>query len=284
MNIPISARALTLSALLLCCVGAGAQTSGADSNSRQEAPISPDRPGFTNGSDTVAPGRVILESGFAQTRDRNQNGGAVTDDFPEALLRFGATPNLELQLGVPNYNVQHGGPRGFGDAFLGAKYKFYQRGQTIASIAPGVSVPFGRRDFRSSNVLPSVLFGVDTALGKRAGFSANLTLSETQQSGGAGANSGGSGSSSGGGMMSATRNEFTVAPAASIGYNLTPKLGAFVDGYAIVPRHGPSTSVVDGGLTYLLNNNVQLDLEYGHGLGGGASPNHFYGGGLAVRF
>ena len=290
MNTRIFARALMLSALLWCACHAHAQTNaGADSNSgaapnQTEAPISPDRPGFTNGSDTVAPGRVVLESGFAQTRERNANGGGVTDDFPEALLRFGTTRNLELQLGAPNYNSQHGGLRGFGDLFVGAKYKFYERGQTIASVAPGLSVPFGRREFRSSNLLPSVLFGVDIALGRRAGFSANLTLSETQQSGGAGANSGGSGSSANQSMAGRARNVFTVAPAASAGYSLTPKLGVFVDAYAVVPRRGGSTAVADGGFTYLLNNNVQLDVEYGHGLGGANSPNYFYGGGIAVRF
>ena len=277
-NCVVAAGALTF------CASAPAQT-GATS-ARENAPISPDRPGFTNGSDTVALGRVILESGFAQTRDRAADGGATTDDFPEALLRFGTTPNLELQLGLPNYNVVHGDVRGFGDAFVGAKYKVYQRGETVASIAPGLSVPFGRRAFRSSNALPSLLLGVDTALGKRAGFSANLTLSETQQSSGAGSSSGGSGGSgsSSGQSQSIARDEFTVAPAASVSYSLTPKLGVYLDAYAIVPRHGGSTSVVDGGFTYLLSNDLQLDLEYGHGLGGAASPAHFYGGGVAVRF
>lgn len=272
-----------IGSLVLFSAGALAQDASAQdaSSSSTDSPLAPDRPGFTNGSSTVAPGRVILESGFAQTRDRAANGGDTTDDFPETLLRFGTTPNLELQLGLPNYNVVHGGARGFGDAFVGAKLKVYERGGTVASIAPSLSVPFGRRDFRSSHILPSVLFGVDTTLGKRAGFSANLTLSETEQSGGAG---GGSGGSSGDQSQSVTRDEFAVAPSASASYSLTPKLGVYLDAYAIVTRRGGSTSVVDGGFTYLLNNDLQLDVEYGHGLGGAASPNRFYGGGVAVRF
>ncbi len=261
----VSSAALLVATTLFCACGALAQTNTDDAAAE---PIVPDRPGFTNSSATVAPGRVILESGFTQTRDRARNGGGVTDDFPEAVLRFGVTPNLELQLSAPNYNVVHGGPRGFGNAFVGAKIKVYERGQTLASVAPGLTVPLGRRDFRSSNVLPSLTLGVDTALGKRAGFSANLIFSETQQDNGNGS----------------TGNQFTIAPAASISYNLTAKLGVFLDGYAIVPRRGPSNSAIDGGFTYLLSNNVQLDLEYGRGLGGGASPRDFYGGGIAVRF
>ena len=268
-------KSILFPALLLCSCGALAQADDADDA------FAPDRPGFANGSATVAPGRVIIESGFAQTRDRARDGGAITDDFPEALLRFGVTPNLELQLGAPNYNAMHGGPRGFGDAFVGAKIKVYQRGQTLASVAPGLTVPFGRRDFRSSNVLPSLVLGVDGALGKRADFSANLILSETQQANDASGGGGGTGS---GGGSDSTGNQFTVAPAASVSYDLTAKLGVFLDGYAIVPRRGPSESAIDGGFTYLLNNNVQLDLEYGHGLGGGASPRDFYGGGIAVQF
>ena len=266
-------------ALLWACAGAWAQT---------PAPLTPDRPGFTNSSQTVAPGRVVVESGLAQTRDRAANdraanGGTVTDDYPETLLRFGTARDLELQLGLPNYNAIHGGSRGFGDAYLGAKIKLYQRGQTLASVAPGLSVPFGRRDFRSSNPLPSLLFGVDTALGKRASFSVNLTLSQTQQGGDAGSSGGGSGNSAGQ-SQSARHNQFTLAPAASVSYSLTPKLGLYLDGYAIVPRRGGATAVVDGGFTYLLSNNLQLDLEAGHGLGGAASPNRFYGGGVAFRF
>ena len=254
---------LFLATTLLCAGSAFAQT-----NEVADEPIAPDRPGFTNGSETVAPHRVIIESGFTQTRDRARDGGGVADDFPEALLRFGVKSNLELQLGLPNYNAIHGGARGFGDAFMGAKVKVYERGQTLASVAPGLTIPFGRRDFRSSHVLPSLLLGVDTALGKRAGVSGNLILGETQQDGG----------------NNSTNNQFTITPAASISYDLTPKLGVFLDAYAIVPRRGPSNSAIDGGLTYLLSNNVQLDVEYGHGLGGGASPRDFYGGGIAVRF
>ena len=260
----ISSLALLLTASLFLSCAARAQTK----NAADDEPIAPDRPGFTNGSATVAPGRVIIEGGFTQTRDRARNGGDVADDFPEALLRFGVKSNLELQLGLPNYNAIHGAERGFGDAIIGAKIKVYERGQTVASVAPSLSVPFGRRAFRSSNVLPSLLFGVDTALGKRAGVSGNLILSETQQDN----------------VNGSTNNQLTVAPAASVDYALTPKLGVFLDGYSIVPRRGPSNSAIDGGLTYLLNNNLQLDAEYGHGLGGGAAPRDFYGGGVAVRF
>ena len=259
-------RLAIASASLLCACGALAQTNDAAT----DEPSAPDRPGFTNSSATVAPARVILESGLTQTRDRARNGGDVTDDFPEALLRFGVSPNLELQLGVPNYNSVHGAERGFGDAFVGAKLKVYERGQTLASVAPGLNVPFGRREFRSSHVLPSILFGVDTPLSKRMGFSANLILSETEQPDNANS-----------GSMS---HQFTVTPAASVSYDLSPKLGVFLDGYAIVPRSGPSNSAIDGGLTYRLSSNLQLDMEYGHGLGGGASPKDFYGGGIAVRF
>ena len=259
----VFSSALLLASCFCCARGALAQSNNAD-----DEPIAPDRPGYTNGSETVAPGRVVLETGFAQTRDRARDGGDITDDFPEALLRFGVKSNLELQLGLPNYNAIHGGPRGFGDAFVGAKIKVYERGQTRASVAPGLNVPFGRRDFRSSHVLPSLLFGVDSALGKRAGVSGNLILSETQQDSG----------------NSSTNNQFTVTPAASVDYALTPKLGAFLDGYAIVPRRGAANSALDGGLTYLLTNDIQIDIEYGHGLGGGASPRDFYGGGIAMRF
>ena len=54
-----------------------------------------------------------------------------------------------------------------------------------------------------------------------------------------------------------------VAPSASVTYTLTPRLSSYGDVYDDVPKQGPSTPIADGGFTFLLSNNVQLDAEVG---------------------
>ena len=49
-------------------------------------------------------------------------------------------------------------------------------------------------------------------------------------------------------------------------YTLTPKLSAYFDSYATVPRQGPPVSQADGGFAYLVTPNLQLDAEVYVGL------------------
>ena len=75
--------------------------------------------------------------------------------------------------------------------------------------------------------------------------------------------------------------DYTVTSAVS--YQLTNPLVAYLDIYDDLPNEGAPTAIGDGGLTYRLTPNLQLDLEMGRGLGG-AAPVQFYGDGVALRF
>lgn len=256
-----------LSAAALLNATAHAQGAASDAS---EAAFEPDRPGFTNGSGITPVGRVVVESGIARTRDQSSQGGTVTIDGPEALIRIGAGKNLEYQIGLPNYNKERHGERGFGDAYLGLKIKVYESGDgnTRASIAPGFTLPVGERAFSTRHVDPVVTLGADHQAGHTT-FAANLVFSDADDNGG--------GSAGGGG-----RN-FTVTPAASISYSVTDKLSVYGDAFADLPSHGTSQTTCDGGFTYLLKPDVQLDIEAGRGLAGEA-PANFVGAGVSFRF
>lgn len=224
-------------------------------------PINADRPGFTNGSDTVDPGQIVVETGATQTRNQD---GSVTDDYPEAEIRLGVGPDLEAEVFLPNDFKTHGGSKGFGDAVIGGKWRFYKskNGAVRLSAAPYLSIPT-RGAFGTGRVDPSLILGAETSSGSRWDVQGNLDLSDPTQSDGS--------------------RLFTVTPAAAVAYTLTPALTVFGDAYDIVPRRGPSAPTTDGGLMFLLTNDIQLDAEVGAGLGGGAAT-RFFGGGVSFRF
>lgn len=261
-RLPLAAiTALSLAVPAVAQEGAGNAPAGAAAP-QGPGPIVPNRPGFTNGSATVAPGDALAENGIALSRATAAQGGQDTLDFPETNLRVGLTPTLEALVVVPDYFQVHGGDKGFGDGAVGVKYKFYQSGSgnTKASVAPSLSLPT-HTTFSSGHVDPTLLLGIQTASGARWSLASNLVLSNPTQSG---------------------RRIFTSAVSGSVSYTLTPALSAYVDAYDIVPREGPPASAADGGFTYLVNKNLQLDAEMYVGLGG-LAPVRVFAGGISVR-
>lgn len=72
-----------------------------ESASRFEGHIETDRDSFTPSARTANPGRLILESSYSFTDNRQAADG---HSFPELLMRFGASERIELRLGW-NYEV-----------------------------------------------------------------------------------------------------------------------------------------------------------------------------------
>jgi len=235
--------------------------------SQGPGPIAPNRPGFTNGSATIAPGDALAENGVALSQMPASAGGVATLDYPETALRIGVTPALEADVSLPDYFHVRGGDHGLGDGAIGVKYRFYQSkdGNTKASAAPSLSLPT-HTAFSSGKLDPTLLLGVQTASGSRWSLSSNLVLSNpTLNTPDQGA-----------------RRVFTTTVSGSAAYTLTPKLSAYVDAYDIVPRQGAPVPVADSGFAYLVNKNLQLDAEVFVGLGG-AAPVRTVAAGISFR-
>lgn len=73
----------------------------APEESRVEEPIETDRDSFTPATTTVGKDRLVIESAYSFLENR---GTFETHSFPELLVRYGLTENLELRLGW-NYEV-----------------------------------------------------------------------------------------------------------------------------------------------------------------------------------
>jgi hypothetical protein len=68
----------------------------------------------------------------------------------------------------------------------------------------------------------------------------------------------------------------------ALGISITQKLGAFAEGFGFLPEKGRASHLLDGGITYLVLPNLQLDVSGGIGLTE-ESPDYFLNCGLCLR-
>ena len=247
----------------------GADSKAADSKGGGDG-LTPDRPGFTNGSDTVTPGHVQIEAGVTRTKGASPfakmsaGGDGLTTDAPQALVRTGLNDKMELRLTLPDYAWPSGSASGFSDGTVGLRYKFYQSkdGNTKLAFTPSLSLPVRSAVTSSGHVDPVLSLNGQTTSGARWSLSSNLILSYPTQNGG-------------------RVTDYTAT--GQVTYALSAQTSVFGDYYYDAPVGAPPSPIADGGFTYRVAKNVQLDIETGRGLGG-AAPVQFYGGGVALRF
>ncbi len=224
--------------------------------------LAPDRPGFTNGSDTVAPGHLQIEIGVTRTQNQAATGGGQATDAPETLLRTGIDSKTELRLTLPNSLWPSGGNSGFTDGAIGLRRKIYQSSTLKIALTPTLTVPLKTAVTSSGHFDPSLDLSGQLSSGARWSVQSNLILSYPTQSG---------------------RRLADYTGTAETSYALSGSLSAFLDYFYDAPVGSAPSPIADGGLAYALTKNMQIDLETGRGLGGSV-PTQFYGGGLVVVF
>jgi hypothetical protein len=242
----------------------------------EESPLESDRPNFTESSATVGLGRFQIEGGYAYTRSERGPDATDTHDLPELLLRCGVAERLELRLAwnrgmVFDHRTDRASGRvenesGGTDLELGFKYALSrQRGwRPRSALLAACTAPAGSYAFSSRQV--------DARVDLLYGWECTEKLS----------------------LNCSTGNTWTGEPAdrigsfaqsASVDYELTERLRSFNEWYVLLrynsdderPRH-----YYDGGLTYLVTPNLQLDWRAGCGLSP-ASDRFFTGFGLTIR-
>ncbi len=264
----------TAAALLpLTFLGLAVRPCFAQNDKPSDEPIEPDRPGFANGASVVPQGRLLLEGGYRYTRqgdEREHNAG------DELTLRVSTGPRMELRVVFPSYlwtrtenqNRQHG----FDDATIGAKFQFLKgdQGENGGKPRPGIALiaqttlPTGSRDYREDALQPEATLCVDYQPTPRLGLEANLDYAYLSDQG---------------------ERFHRFAGALSVQYELTERAQTFLEYYGLSPRgkNAGNASYVDGGFTYRVNDDLQLDASAGVGLNG-EKNDFFLSVGAARRF
>lgn len=247
--------------------------------SPDEEPITTDRPDFTEASSVVGAGVFQMESGYTYIYDDSDQDDSLThtNSAPEMLWRVGITDTVELRIA---WNYQWEQSRNAGvtdhidgasDLYLGAKIALRDQEEWLpesAIIIQG-TVPTGAAAFTNTEV--------------SAGF--NLLCSwdlndEWSLAGSTGMNTAFD-------ELLIDSDGYVVGhQSLSLGHSITDKVGSYLEYFGLYTFGRNSNypaNYIDGGFTYLVTNDVQLDCRLGVGLNDQADD-LFSGAGLSFRF
>jgi hypothetical protein len=215
-----------------------------------------DRPDATEGT-ALVPVRVLqLEAGATTTNAKYAPPKAATiNSFGEGLLRFGASRWLELRLETPTYNtVRYLGTSfsGVSDMAVGVKVPIFRRVEATTRALPAISVllgtslPTGARQFKAETYEPGGIVAASWELADRAGFAANYGIARRTAAG----------------------EKFWVYTASgALGVALSDRIGSFVEVFGFKDAEiGSWRNNADGGLTFSVTPDLQLDARYSESL------------------
>jgi hypothetical protein len=232
-------------------------------------PMITDRPDFTESTAVVPSGRTQIEGGITISRSGDEHSSSLG----EMLVRHSLGQWSELRVEVPSRSLVRGNSSkssDFGDGSLGFKVVLapgsgFGFNKPSVALIGSASLPIGSRDARGSGFQPEakLLLGVD--LSERFSLSSNLNVAHLKDQNG-------------------HFNEFSAS--VSLGMGISRRTGAFVEFFGFLPSgKRDSSKYLNGGFTYLMNDDLQLDARLGLGIDNDVSgPDMFYGVGLAKLF
>ena len=177
----------------------------ADSAS-DELTIAADRPGFSTPTGIVPLGHFQLEAGATAARSGTDRGYSLG----QLLVRVPVCQQAEVQVGVPSYLVaRSGGQRvtGGDDLAVAGKVRLSTATKAVYDLLLSAALPTGSRAVAEHKFQPGAALAADYVLGPKTGLTLNLGVSRASQNG---------------------QRYSQLTGAASLGFTLTAKTGAFV--------------------------------------------------------
>ena len=238
-----------------------------------------DRPDQTESAATVTRGYVQVETGWTLGQEETRGVQLRSHKFPGTLVRTGITQGVELRLGWTGYawgqertDDLELNRNGAADAKLSAKFRLRSESEKgpwpAVALLVGTSLPMGEEAFSSDRADPSFRFSLAHTLTDRLGLGYNVGMeweSSLDKNG-----------------RSRTLSNYLYTMVLGVG--LTDRWGSFIEVFGEVGASAPGTPAhsFDGGITYLLRPNIQLDFAAGVGLSE-AAEDWFLGGGFSIR-
>jgi hypothetical protein len=247
-----------------------------------DAPLVTDRPDFTESTDAVPMGRFQLEAGYTFTVDREGSNRTRTHSAPELLLRVGLAEDFEIRIGWDGYSwtesqfeerTGRGGRRtrelwsqGANDLSLGFKQKLWEQKDNVPhfGVIGAITVPSGSPSVSSGHIDPEVVLLWAYDLTDTVTLAGNVGFAYPSNEDG---------------------RFFQTSGSISVAITLTDRIGSYIEYYGFYPNaeHNDDAHFINGGLTYLISNDVQLDARIGAGLNEEADD-FLAGVGFAIRF
>jgi hypothetical protein len=248
-----------------------------------EEPLATDRPDFTEASSVVGWGVAQVETGYTYVyRDDNREDTLTqSHNLPEMLWRVGIHEDVEIRL-FWNYlweRTTGGGavstPEGAEDLVVGFKFALTEQDalRPEAALIVDMSVPTGARAFRIDDPQAgfNLLYGWDLPRDFSLAGSTGFATQHEDVPLGAGFDGDGHG---------------VFHQSATVGIPVAESVGMYLEYfglYTVARDENFPENYVDGGFTYKITGDVQLDARAGKGLNSQADD--FFGGvGLSLRF
>lgn len=228
-----------------------------------------DRPDQTESASVVPGGFIQIELGGVYERENLEDGSRFENhSHPSLLIRYGLLNNIELRIGAELVNEKFiNGSRsssmvGFLPLAIGTKiYICSEKGpRPQTAFIMHLTIPkLGSREFVNEHLAS------DFRLTMQHSFSGRLSLSYNL-----------------GAEWDGNRPNAAGIYTLSLGSSLTEKLGAFIESYGFIIENDTPDHRIDGGLTFLISPNFQLDASGGFGITA-KSPDYFLGLGISLR-
>lgn len=248
---------------------------GCQGGPQLDKPLQTDRPNFTSTSVTVGKGVSQIEFGYTYANDKTAAPEQSYQSFGEFLFRQGILADwLEFRLGFSPYQETtalgtfQNTTTGSEDLYTALQFALTPQSGIRPEMALIVqmSIPTGSTAFTSNQIEPGVNWIYAWNLGEVISLSASTQGNQSLDDQG--------------------RSFLEMAQSVNVNYTLTRQLSAYTEWFVLIPC-GANTEAtehyVDGGLTYLINNNLQFDINAGVGLNE-AAIDFFVGAGCSIRF
>jgi len=213
-----------------------------------------DRPDQTESSALIPNGLLQVETGsfFEEVEKFGVKDKSTT--FNTTLLRYGLLDNLEFRLGFSFMEIRRefndikfdDTASGFSPLALGVKIGVIQEKGTLPEIAflSHVNFPFlASQDFKTKSTGIDFRFTFAHTLSEKSSLGYNLGMAWD-------------------GDITTANYIYTIA----YGYSISDKVGAFLEIYGNLPENSHFNHLWNAGLTYLIENNIQLDISGGTGI------------------
>lgn len=248
-----------------------------------EGPLATDRPGFADTTAVMPRGHIQLELGYTFTGDSEGTDHTRDHALMQTNLRIGVLDNLEFRMLWSGYSMTRSefideSPRtgrrfhatdhddGTRDMTFGLRTQLLKNDGWVPdlSLLVNLSAPVGTNSKTFGDVVPDVRLAY------------GWTLTEKLRLYGVGIAAA---------NVSDGDRFFQASGSAGLSYALTDRLGAFIEYYGIFPagKDKDCAHNADGGFSFLINDNCQLDFSAGIGLNEQA-PDYFVGMGIAFRW
>lgn len=239
-----------------CSLALLGAVSAQDALAQSASPMRTERPSFSTNAYVLPAGAWQIETGYLYTND-SDGADFEQHTLPQALLRYGLNEDVELQFGWPGLSWRdagNGSDNGMNDASIGVKVQVTDDyAATPLSFFAALSLPVGDDEFSSDSYDPSI-----GAAWAHARFFGTV-------------------------LISASDNDYTFENGLGMNFALQGNTSAYAEWQATVPEDGGSAHSLNGGILWLRQENMQLDLNAALGLNDRAAD-FSIGAGFSYRF